>query len=95
MRLANISLEKYLLLRFFSGENCSQNDITEAERHYFLEKTMTLEQIEQERQAFEEFMRSQNNGDRLERDDDGNYADISIDYAWVGWKARAKQTIWK
>lgn len=54
---------------------------------------MTLE-LKQERQAFEEFMRSQNNGDRLELDEDGSYADISIEYAWSGWKARAKQTIW-
>lgn len=55
---------------------------------------MTLEQIKQERQAFEEFMRSQNNGDRLELDADGCYADVSIEYAWSGWKARAKQTEW-
>ena len=53
---------------------------------------MTLEQIEQERKAFEEFMRSQNDGDRLELDADGYYADASIEYAWSGWKARAKQT---
>ena len=32
MRLANISLEEYLLIRFLRSENCSQNDITEAER---------------------------------------------------------------
>ena len=50
---------------------------------------MTLEQIEQERKAFEEFMRSQNDGDRLELDADGYYADASIEYAWSGWKARA------
>ena len=55
---------------------------------------MTLEQIEQERKAFEEFMRSQNDGDRLELDADGYYADVSIEYAWSGWKARAKQTEW-
>ena len=48
----------------------------------------------QERQDFERFMRRQNNGDRLERYDDGNYADISIDYAWSGWQARAKQPEW-
>lgn len=37
MRLANISLEEYLLLRFLRGENCSQNDITETERHLLFE----------------------------------------------------------
>ena len=42
---------------------------------------MTLDELKQERQAFEEFMRSQNNGDRLELDADGYYADISIEYA--------------
>lgn len=50
---------------------------------------MTLEQIKQERQAFEDFVRSQNNDDRLELDADGSYADISIDYAWIGWMGRA------
>lgn len=40
---------------------------------------MTLEQIKQERQAFEDFMRIQNDGDRLELDADGSYADISIE----------------
>ena len=52
---------------------------------------MTLEQIEQERQAFEDFMRNQNNGDRLELDADGSYADISIEYAWRGWIGRASK----
>ena len=52
---------------------------------------MTLEQIKQERQAFEDFMRSQNNGDRLELDADGSYADISIEYAWSGWRERASK----
>ena len=52
---------------------------------------MTLEQIEQERQAFEDFMRIQNDGDRLELDADGSYADISIEYAWSGWLGRASK----
>lgn len=52
---------------------------------------MTLEQIKQERKAFEEFMRSQNDGDRLELDADGSYADISIEYAWSGWLGRASK----
>ncbi len=52
---------------------------------------MTLEQIKQERQAFEDFMRSQNNDDRLELDADGSYADISIEYAWSGWIGRASK----
>ena len=56
-------------------------------------KVDKLKQIEQERRAFEEFMRSQNDDDRLELDADGSYADISIDYAWAGWKARAKADI--
>ena len=52
---------------------------------------MTFEQIKQERLAFEEFMRSQNNGDRLELDEDGSYADIAIEYTWSGWLGRGKQ----
>ena len=54
---------------------------------------MTLEQIKQERHAFEDFMRSQNDGDRLELDEDGCYADISIEYAWSGWKARSSSEL--
>ena len=52
---------------------------------------MTLEQIKQERHAFEDFMRSQNDGDRLEIDEDGYYADISIECAWRGWLGRASK----
>ena len=52
---------------------------------------MTLEQIKQERQAFEDFMRSQNDGDRLELDADGYYADVSIEYTWRGWLGRASE----
>ena len=52
---------------------------------------MTLEQIKQERHAFEDFMRSQNDGDRLELDADGYYADISIEYAWSCWLGRASK----
>ena len=37
MQLANISLEEYLLIRCLRSENCSQNDITEAERHLLFE----------------------------------------------------------
>lgn len=55
---------------------------------------MTPEKIKTERHAFEEFMRSQNDADRLELDADGCYADVSIEYAWSGWKARAKQAEW-
>lgn len=54
---------------------------------------MTPEQIEQERQAFEAWVRELNNEDRLTRceDKDIDYEDISIEYAWSGWKARAIQ----
>lgn len=45
-----------------------------------------------ERAKFEAWMSRLNNGDRLARSpDDGAYEDISIDYAWIGWKERAKE----
>ena len=37
MRLANVSLEEYLLLKFLRGENCHQDDISEVERHLLFE----------------------------------------------------------
>ena len=37
MRLANVSLEEYLLLRFLRGENCHQDDISEVERQLLFE----------------------------------------------------------
>lgn len=47
-----------------------------------------------ERAKFEAWMCRLNNGDRLDRNpDDGAYEDVSIDYAWIGWKERAKETV--
>ena len=37
MRLANVSLEEYLLLRFLRGENCHQDDISEVEQQLLYE----------------------------------------------------------
>lgn len=49
--------------------------------------------MNEERKLFEEFMRIQNDGDRLELDADGCYADVSIEYAWSGWKARSSNEL--
>ena len=47
-----------------------------------------------ERAKFEAWMSRLNNGDRLARSpDDGAYEDVSIDYAWIGWKERAKEAV--
>lgn len=47
-----------------------------------------------ERAKFEAWMCRLNNGDRLARNpDDDGYEDVSIDYAWIGWKERAKETV--
>ena len=37
MRLANVSLEEYLLLKFLRGKNCHQDDISEVERQLLFE----------------------------------------------------------
>lgn len=49
--------------------------------------------MNEERKLFEEYMRVQNDGDRLELDADGYYADVSIEYAWSGWKARSSNEL--
>ena len=47
-----------------------------------------------ERAKFEAFMHHINNGDRLKREGEyGGYEDVSIDYAWIGWKERAKEAV--
>ncbi|UOO77350.1 hypothetical protein LVJ85_02285 [Neisseria sp. Dent CA1/247] len=46
-----------------------------------------------ERAKFEAWMCRLNNGDRLARNPDGGYEDVSMDYAWLAWLERAKETI--
>lgn len=58
---------------------------------------MTPEQIEQERQAFEAWAKEMGDDDRLtrcENDNSMDYEDISIEYAWNGWKARSAKSAW-
>ena len=64
------------------------------------EDVMVVNEVNEdvEREKFEEWCRRRNDGDRLVTvNDDGFicYEDISIDYAWQGWLARAceKKTI--
>lgn len=52
---------------------------------------MTPEQIEQERQAFEAWVRTFGDDELLEKcpGEYIPYKDMSIKYAWLGWAARA------